>query len=56
MPGYVSLNTATLGDLGDGGTRVVSTAIFYATEETGRHVRLGQGYAALDRVLARGPA
>src|SRR5207253_1982314 len=33
MPGYVEVTTITFEDLGDGRTRVVSTALFHTTEE-----------------------
>lgn len=57
MPGYVSVTTATFEDLGDGRTKVVSTALFHTTEErdgmlhSGMEVGLGQSYDALDRLL-----
>ena len=58
MPGYVAINTATLEDLGDGRTRVVTTSLFHTTEErdgmlkSGMEHGLNQSYAALDRLLA----
>jgi uncharacterized protein YndB with AHSA1/START domain len=58
MPGYVAINTATLEDLGDGRTRLVSTSLFHTTEErdgmlhSGMEGGLSESYAALDRVLA----
>jgi uncharacterized protein YndB with AHSA1/START domain len=57
MPGYVSLDTATFEDLGDGRTRVVSTALFLAADErdgmlgSGMEQGLNESYAALDRLL-----
>jgi uncharacterized protein YndB with AHSA1/START domain len=59
MPGYVEITTVTLEDLGDGRTKVVSTALFHTTEErdgmlsSGMEQGLNQSYAALDGVLAR---
>lgn len=59
MPGYVIVNTTTLEDLGDGRTRLVTTSLFYTTEErdgflqSGMEGGLNQSYAALDRVLAK---
>lgn len=58
MPGYVWIETATFQDLGDGRTRVVSTALFHTTEErdgvlhSGMEQGLNASYAALDRLLA----
>jgi uncharacterized protein YndB with AHSA1/START domain len=58
MPGYVSIETATFEDLGDGRTRVVHTTLFHTTEErdgmlrSGMEKGLGEGYAALDKLLA----
>ena len=57
MPGYTILDTATFEDLGER-TRVVSTSLFFATDErdgmlnSGMAEGLGQSYAALDRLLA----
>ncbi|MEO7712337.1 MAG: SRPBCC family protein [Gemmatimonadaceae bacterium] len=58
MPGHVMVETATLEDLGDGRTRLVSVMLAHTTEE--RDGMLGSGmeggvngsYDALDRVLA----
>ena len=58
MPGYVSVETTELEDLGDGRTKVVVIALFHTTEE--RDGMLGYGmadgmaesYAALDGLLA----
>ncbi|MCI0432514.1 MAG: SRPBCC family protein [Gemmatimonadetes bacterium] len=58
MPGYVCIETAEFEDLGDR-TRVVSTAVFFTTEErdgmlnSGMEVGLEQSYAVLDRLLER---
>ena len=58
MPGYVSVDTAEFVDLGDGKTRVVSTALFFTTEErdgmlqSGMETGLAQSYEALDKLLA----
>lgn len=59
MPGYPSVTTITFEDLGDGRTRVVSSAIFFTTEErdgmleAGMEQGMNQSYAALDELLAR---
>jgi uncharacterized protein YndB with AHSA1/START domain len=59
MPGYVLLETMNLIDLGDGRTKVVSTSLFYSSEErdgmlnSGMAEGLNQSYAALDKVLAK---
>lgn len=58
QPGYVSIETAALVDLGDGRTRLVNDSLFHTPEE--RDAMLGYGmkqglaasYAALDKVLA----
>lgn len=58
MPGYVTVETVTFEDLGDDRTRVVTTGLFYTTEErdgmlsSGMEQGLNQSYAALDRLLA----
>jgi uncharacterized protein YndB with AHSA1/START domain len=58
MPGYVSLETATFEDLGDR-TRVVTTSVFYTTEERDGMIQSGmeggmqETYARLDALLAR---
>ena len=58
MPGYVSVQTLTLEDLGDGRTKVDTVALFYTTEErdgmlgSGMEGGLNESYAALDRLLA----
>ena len=59
MPGYVTVETVTLEDLGDGRTRVVNVSVFFTTEErdgmlnSGMEQGLNESYAALDRLLAR---
>lgn len=58
MPGYVSIDTATFADLGDGRTRIVAESLFHTTEErdgmmqSGMADGLSESYAALDRLLA----
>ena len=58
MPGYTILETAEFQDLGDGRTRVVSTSLFFATEErdgmlhSGMEGGMAESFAALDRLLA----
>ena len=58
MPGHVIVETATLEDLGDGRTRLVSISLFHTTEErdgmlhSGMEGGMNQSYAALDRLLA----
>jgi uncharacterized protein YndB with AHSA1/START domain len=58
MPGYVIIEEATFEDLGDGRTRLVTTSLFYATEErdgmmaSGMEGGMAESYAALDRLLA----
>jgi uncharacterized protein YndB with AHSA1/START domain len=58
LPGHVIIETATFEELGDGRTRVVTTALFYTTEErdgmlsSGMEGGLNESYAALDRLLA----
>lgn len=57
MPGYTSVNTITFEALADGRTKVVSTVLFFTTEErdgmleSGMEEGLNESYAALDRVL-----
>jgi uncharacterized protein YndB with AHSA1/START domain len=59
MPGYVIVETMTLEELGDDRTRLVTTSLFYTTEErdgflqSGMEGGLNESYAALDRVLAK---
>jgi uncharacterized protein YndB with AHSA1/START domain len=58
MPGYTILETAEFQELGDGRTRVVSTSLFFATEErdgmlhSGMEGGMAESFAALDRLLA----
>jgi uncharacterized protein YndB with AHSA1/START domain len=58
MPGHVALETATLEDLGDGRTRLVTTSLFHTAEDrdgmlqSGMEGGLNQSYAALDKLLA----
>jgi uncharacterized protein YndB with AHSA1/START domain len=58
MPGHTVLNTMTLEDLGDGRTKLVSTSLFFTTEErdgmlqSGMEGGMNESYVALDRVLA----
>jgi len=58
MPGHVALETATLEDLGDGRTRLVSVSLFHTVADrdgmlhSGMEGGIAQSYAALDRVLA----
>lgn len=58
MPGHVAVETATLEELGDGRTRLVSVSLFHTTAErdgmlhSGMEGGVNESYAALDRVLA----
>jgi Uncharacterized conserved protein len=58
MPGHVIVETATLEDLGDGRTKLVSISLFHTTMErdgmmsSGMEGGMNESYAALDRVLA----
>jgi uncharacterized protein YndB with AHSA1/START domain len=58
MPGYVSVQTATFDDLGDGRTNVLTDVLFFTPEErdsmlgSGMQGGLDESYAALDRLLA----
>lgn len=58
MPGYVSIDTATFVDLGDGRTKIVTDSLFHTTEErdgmmqSGMADGLSESYSALDRLLA----
>ena len=58
MPGHVAVETATLEDLGDGRTKLVSVSLFHTTAErdgmlhSGMEGGVNESYAALDRVLA----
>ena len=59
MPGHVLTTTSDFEDLGEGRTKVVSSSVFYSTEERNEMLRVGmeqglnQSYAALDQVLAK---
>jgi uncharacterized protein YndB with AHSA1/START domain len=58
MPGYISVDSAELEDLGDGRTRVVSTSTFHFGEErdgmlsSGMEVGMGESYDRLEELLA----
>jgi uncharacterized protein YndB with AHSA1/START domain len=58
MPGHVVVETATLEDLGDGRTKLVTISIFHTTAErdgmlgSGMEQGVNESYAALDRMLA----
>jgi uncharacterized protein YndB with AHSA1/START domain len=58
MPGHVAVETATLSDLGDGRTKLVSVSLFHTTAErdgmlqSGMESGVNQSYEALDQVLA----
>jgi uncharacterized protein YndB with AHSA1/START domain len=58
MPGHVIVETATLEDLGDGRTRLVSISLFHTSMErdgmlgSGMEGGMNDAYAALDKVLA----
>jgi uncharacterized protein YndB with AHSA1/START domain len=58
MPGHVIVETATLEDLGDGRTKLVSISLFHTDMErdgmlgSGMEGGMNDAYAALDRVLA----
>jgi uncharacterized protein YndB with AHSA1/START domain len=60
MPGYPSVQTLTLDDLGDGRTLLKSDVMFYTPEErdgmlhSGMEGGMNQSFEALDRLLARG--
>ena len=59
MPGYVSVETATFEDLGDGRTKITTTSLFHTAEErdgmlqSGMEGGLNETYDRLDEVLAR---
>lgn len=59
MPGYPSVQTLTLHDLGDGRTKLVSDVQFYTKMErdgmigSGMEGGMNESFAALDRLLAR---
>lgn len=58
MPGHVIVETATLEDLGNGRTKLVSVSLFHTTLErdgmlgSGMEGGMNESYAALDRLLA----
>ncbi|MEO5511103.1 MAG: SRPBCC domain-containing protein, partial [Longimicrobiales bacterium] len=58
MPAHVALETATLEDLGDGRTRLVTVSLFHTGEDrdgmmqSGMEGGVNESHAALDRVLA----
>jgi uncharacterized protein YndB with AHSA1/START domain len=58
MPGHVAIETATLEDLGDGRTKIVTVSLFHTAAErdgmlqSGMEGGVNQSYAALDAVLA----
>lgn len=58
MPGYPVIDTLELVDLGDGRTKLVSTSMFFSTEERDGMMQAGmvdganQSYDALERLLA----
>ena len=60
MPGYPLVVTTEFEDLGDGRTKIVSTSLFYKTEErdgmlqAGMEGGMNESYAALDRLLEKG--
>ena len=60
MPGHPCVETMTLEDLGDGRTKLVTTTLFYTSEErdgmlqAGMEEGMNESFAALDRLLARG--
>jgi uncharacterized protein YndB with AHSA1/START domain len=60
LPGYVSIESLTLQDIGKGRTKVITESLFHTTEErdgmlnAGMEGGLEQSYAALDRLLAKG--
>jgi len=43
MPGHVAIETATLEDLGDGRTKLVSVSLFHTTQERERHAAIRHG-------------
>jgi len=58
MPGYISVDSAELEDLGDGRTRVVATSTFHFSEErdgmlsSGMEIGMGETYDRLEELLA----
>lgn len=61
MPAHVIIETLTLEDLDDGGTRIVSVSLFHTSDErdgmlnSGMEGGLNESYVALDRLLASMP-
>ena len=59
MPGYVSVETATFEDLGDGRTKISSISVFHAPEErdgmleSGMERGLNETYSRLEELLAK---
>jgi uncharacterized protein YndB with AHSA1/START domain len=59
MPGYVSVDTVTFEDLGDGRTKVVSMSLFHTTEErdgmlaSGMEGGANETYERLEELLER---
>jgi uncharacterized protein YndB with AHSA1/START domain len=57
MPGYISVDSAELEDLGDGRTRVISTSTFHFGEErdgmlsSGMEIGMGESYDRLEELL-----
>jgi hypothetical protein len=57
MPGYVSIDTVELEDLGNGKTRLINTSQFLTEEECNAALKSGMmegvrdAYLALDRLL-----
>ena len=57
MPGHVALDDARFEDLPGGRTRIVTTSLFFTTEErdgmlgSGMESGMNESYAALDRLL-----
>jgi uncharacterized protein YndB with AHSA1/START domain len=58
MPGHVAVESATLEDLGDGRTKLVSISLFHSSPErdgmlhSGMEGGVNESFAALDHVLA----
>lgn len=59
MPGHTILNTLEFTDLGNGRTRLVTTSLFFTTDErdgmlnAGMEGGMNESYLALDRLLAK---
>ena len=52
MPGYVSIDTVELVDLGDGRTRLINTALFVTDEERDAAMQSGMSQGVIDSYLA----